>query len=301
MRRSPTRTIVAAYLADSLIEQGEFPEAEAALERAGFGEQVEDHAHTHWFLESRGRLRCRTGEVRRGLADLLECGRRFEAVGGRNPAFLAWRSEAALAYLRLSEPENATCLAEEEVALARQWGAPRALGRALCAHGLAVGGENGIGLLLEAVEVLERSPARLERAAALVELGAALRRANRRSDARDPLRRGLELATLCGARPLAERAQTELLATGARPRRIALSGIESLTPSERRVADLAIAGSTNREIARALFVTPRTVEVHLTSAYRKLGIDSRSQLASALTPKPGKDRNDLEEAPTDPT
>jgi DNA-binding NarL/FixJ family response regulator len=61
-----------------------------------------------------------------------------------------------------------------------------------------------------------------------------------------------------------------------------LSGLESLTPSERRVAELAAQGPTNREIAQALFVTPKTVEVHLSHVYRKFGISSRSQLASAL-------------------
>jgi DNA-binding NarL/FixJ family response regulator len=113
-------------------------------------------------------------------------------------------------------------------------------------------------------------------------LGAALRRANRRAAARDHLREALELATVCGAAALAARAETELLATGARPRRIALSGVASLTPSERRVAEMAAEGPTNREIAQALFVTQRTVEVHLTSIYRKLAISSRSQLAAAL-------------------
>jgi DNA-binding NarL/FixJ family response regulator len=137
-------------------------------------------------------------------------------------------------------------------------------------------------MLEEAVEVLADSPAKLEHAKARTELGAALRRANRRSQARDHLRRAVELATFCGALPLASRAESELLATGARPRRIALSGVDSLTPSERRVADLAAEGPTNREIAQALFVTPKTVEVHLSRVYRKLGISSRSQLAGAL-------------------
>ena len=126
------------------------------------------------------------------------------------------------------------------------------------------------------------SPAKLEHAKARTELGAALRRANRRAQAREQLRRAVELATICGAGSLAARAETELLATGARPRRIALSGVESLTPSERRVAEMASEGPTNREIAQALFVTPKTVEVHLSNTYRKLGISSRSQLAAAL-------------------
>ena len=135
--------------------------------------------------------------------------------------------------------------------------------------------------------MLEPSQARLEHARALVELGSAMRRANRRSEAREPLRRGLELATACGASPLAERAETELLASGARPRRIALSGVDSLTPSERRVAQMAAEGGTNREIAQALFVTQKTVEVHLSSVYRKLDIASRSQLSKALAVERG--------------
>jgi DNA-binding CsgD family transcriptional regulator len=130
--------------------------------------------------------------------------------------------------------------------------------------------------------VLTDSPAKLEHAKARTELGATLRRANRRSEAREQLRRAVELATICGATPLAARAETELRATGARPRRTALSGIESLTPSERRVAQRAAESATNREIAQALFVTQKTVEVHLSSVYRKLGISSRSQLPALL-------------------
>ena len=128
---------------------------------------------------------------------------------------------------------------------------------------------------------MKDSPAKLEHAKARTELGAALRRANRRAAAREQLRQAVELATICGAASLG-RAERELLATGARPRRVALSGVASLTPSERRVAEMAAEGPTNREIAQALFVTQRTVEVHLTSIYRKLGISSRSQLAAAL-------------------
>jgi DNA-binding NarL/FixJ family response regulator len=132
------------------------------------------------------------------------------------------------------------------------------------------------------VQVLDGSPAKLEHAKARAELGAALRRTNRRSQAREQLRHAVALATTCGATELAARAERELHATGARPRRVALSGVDSLTPSERRVAELAAEGPTNGEIAQALFVTQRTVEVHLTSIYRKLAISSRSQLAAAL-------------------
>ena len=92
----------------------------------------------------------------------------------------------------------------------------------------------------------------------------------------------MELAHRCGATALVEAAAEQLRLAGARPRRIALSGRESLTPSERRAAELAAQGMTNKEIAQALFVTLRTVEMHLSNAYRKLGIASRRQLAVAL-------------------
>jgi DNA-binding NarL/FixJ family response regulator len=117
---------------------------------------------------------------------------------------------------------------------------------------------------------------------ALVDLGAALRRAGRRSDARDPLRRALDLASQAGAEALADRARQELLAVGGRPRRAQLTGIGALTPSERRVAALAAAGRTNPEIAQELFLGRKTVESHLSAAYRKLGVASRADLPAAL-------------------
>jgi DNA-binding CsgD family transcriptional regulator len=273
---------LAAILAETLMEQGKLDEAAAALERSGLGDSLPNDARLLFLPNIRARLRLLNGDLARGLEDMLDAGRRSEALGGRNPAFMAWRSQAALALLQLGEQDEARRLATEEVELARTWGAPRALGAALRAAGLAEGGERGLALLDEAVEVLTNSPAKLEHARARTELGAALRRANRRAEAREQLRRAVDLATICGAQPLAARANTELRATGARPRRAALSGVESLTPSEQRVAQMASTGPTNREIAQALFVTPKTVELHLSSVYRKLGISSRSQLPAAL-------------------
>jgi DNA-binding CsgD family transcriptional regulator/tetratricopeptide (TPR) repeat protein len=272
--------LVAAFLADALMDQGKLKEAAAAMARVDVA--VSDSSLLHAIQLSSARLRLLTGDLLGGVEETRDAGRRFEEVGGRNPAFVPWRSQAALALLELGEQDEARRLAAEELELAQTWGAPRALGAALRAAGLTEGGSEGLAKLEEAVAVLEDSPAKLEHAKARIELGAALRRANRRSQAREHLSRGLELATICGATPLAERAETELLATGARPRRISLSGVESLTPSERRVAEMAAKGPTNREIAQALFVTPKTVEVHLSSAYRKLRISSRSQLAAAL-------------------
>jgi DNA-binding CsgD family transcriptional regulator len=136
--------------------------------------------------------------------------------------------------------------------------------------------------LREAVDVLERSTSKSELAAALLALGAALRHARSPSEARAPLRRALELAEGCGADGLAEHVRAELYATGARPRTAALHGAAALTASERRVAELAASDRSNREIAQALYVTPKTVELHLSNAYRKLGIRSRRELGRVL-------------------
>jgi len=132
-----------------------------------------------------------------------------------------------------------------------------------------------LDMLHHAVDVLQGSQAALERARAFVDLGAALRRSGRVKDARPQLRSGLELAQVCGAEELVKRATRETKAAGARPRRTALSGPESLTPRERQVATLAAEGMSNREIGKTLFVTVKTVEYHLKHSYRKLGVKSR--------------------------
>ncbi len=272
-----------AFLVDSLMEQGRVDDAAATLSRA---QSLPESARMLYLRYSSARLRILRGDPAGGAAELLDACRRFDAVDSRNPALIAWRSSAALALLQLGERDEARRLAAEELELTRSWGAPRALGAALRVAGLAEGGARGLAHLGEAVEVLSDSPAKLEHAKARGELGAALRRAGNRAQAREHLRRAVELATICGAAALAARMETELLASGARPRRVALSGVESLTPSELRVAELAAQGPTNREIAQALFVTQRTVEVHLTSIFRKLDISSRSQLAAALGGEP---------------
>ena len=272
-----------AFLADALMEQGRLDDATAALATIAFRESRLDSERVLFLRDSSARLRILRGDPAGGAEQLLEAGRGFDDVGSVNPAFIAWRSPAALALLQVGREDEARQLAAEEVEHARNWGAPRALAGALRVAGLLEGSEHGVALLEEAVGVVESSPAKLEHAKSRTELGAALRRANRRAEAREHLRQAVELATICGATAVVERAERELLATGARPRRVALSGVASLTPSERRIAEMAAEGPTNREIAQTLFITQRTVEVHLTSIYRKLAITSRSQLAAALS------------------
>jgi DNA-binding NarL/FixJ family response regulator len=154
---------------------------------------------------------------------------------------------------------------------------------ALRAAGTVEQGAMGAELLHEAAAVSEAAGCRSEHAHALLELGASLRRSNQRTQAREHLRQALDLAHRCGARLLADRADRELRATGARPRSQMLSGVESLTASELRVAELAGAGLSNPEIAQQLFVTRKTIETHLGRAYLKLNINSRVQLPEALS------------------
>lgn len=274
------KSVIVAHLAEVLLELDKVDEAEKVLAGVTTSEPMTCPGYWYWYLESKARLLIRQGRVEEGLRTMLAAGRRFEAHGGRNPALVAWRSGAALALFRLDRADEARALAADELALARRWGAPKALGRALWVSGLLHGGD-GLPLLHEAVEVLVPSPARLEHAKALIALGSALRRCGERIQARRRLRQGTEIAQICGATPLAERGLTELRATGARPRRISPTGLDALTPQERRVAEFAAAGLSNREIAQALFITTNTVEVHLTRTYRKLGV-GRADLKKVL-------------------
>jgi DNA-binding CsgD family transcriptional regulator len=233
-------------------------------------------------VASRARLDLVRGRWQPALDGFHHCDRTTAAFGGRNPAIYPWRSGAALAAMHLGDPDQARELVADELRDARRWGAPRAIGIALRTHGLIEGGDAGIELLSESAAELRRSPSPVEEARTLIDLGAALRRGGRRRDAREPLTRGLDVARRCQAHGLAERAQEELRAAGARPRRLDLTGAEALTPMERRTAGLAADGLSNREVAQSLFLTVRTVEMHLTNAYRKLGISSRRELGGAL-------------------
>jgi DNA-binding CsgD family transcriptional regulator len=276
---------ISAVLAVTLVERGEPAEAEAVVAAAGCGPGLPSVVHMDLLLWARGRVRAARGRDREALADLLGFGERCARVGADNPA-VPWRADAALVLARLGERERAREMAAEHLSRARAWGTPSAIGRALASQATVLGGDEGRALLEGAVDVLEGSPARLELARAEVDLGAALRRSGRRREARTRLRDGLEAARRCGATALVERAHRELVTAGARPRRLMFSGLEALTASERRVAEMASGGLSNREIAQALFVTAKTVENHLGRAYAKLGIHSREELPGALAMDP---------------
>ena len=267
------------YLAELLLERGELAEAQRLVEQRP---AVAEQGHLLNFFRVRGLVAFHAGSPEQALTDLRAAGDRARSLRIENPAFAPWRSEAALTLHRLGRAQEARELAYEELELSQRWGTARTIGISLRALGLVEGGRTGERLLREAVDVLAHSPARLEYARALVDLGAALRRGNSRSDARRLLRQGLELAHQCGATALVTLANEELAATGAHARTILLTGLDALTASERRVAHMAAEDLSNKEIAQALFVTVKTVEQHLGRVYRKLDISSRRQLGEAL-------------------
>jgi DNA-binding CsgD family transcriptional regulator len=276
------RMWITAHLVEVLVEQGEHEAAAEIADEVSFDDRAATRLASNVLLCARGRARYEQGRPADALADLTTCGRYANEGGITNPAVLPWRSRAALVHLRLGHEDTARTLALDELGRAQAWGAPRAVSVALRAAARVGAGGEPIDLLRRATAVLEFSPARIEQAHAACDLGAALRRAGHRHDARDPLRRALDTAVTCGARPLAQRAREELTAAGARPRRDRIEGRLALTASELRVASLAAEGRTNRDIAQSLFVTLKTVETHLRHAFGKLGISGRRELAAAL-------------------
>jgi DNA-binding CsgD family transcriptional regulator len=276
------RPAALSALTDVHIERGSHDRAVAFLRDAWPAGELPLTLSTSQALASRGRLALRMGDPRAALTDLEESGRRSLAIAYVNPMALMWRSYAALAAARLGDRDRAGELIEEELEIATRFGAPEPIGEALRVQALLAPGSEMAELARGAVDVLAGSELRVSHARALIDLGAALRRAGHRRDAREPLRDGLDVANRCGSAVETDRAIAELRATGARPRRPALSGVDALSPQERRIAAMTTEGLTNREIAEALFLTRRTVEMHLTGAYRKLGVSGREALPDAL-------------------
>ncbi|HXE45155.1 MAG TPA: AAA family ATPase [Conexibacter sp.] len=272
---------LATSLAIVLIDRGAIREAARELEAFGEADQL-----MVWFAVpglARGRLLLAQGRLKQAADQLLAVQRRLEEWGVDGLPYIQARLIAARALAGLGDHAQAAELAEQELVHARRWGASSPLARAYRALALTKKGPDGIALLEQAVALLETSPAILQRAEALAELGSALRRARRRAEAREPLREALQLARQCGAAALARHAHGELQAAGATVRRYVPVGVESLTASERRVAEMAASGMTNREIAQTLFLTVKTIETHLSHAYEKLGIGSRRLLPDALS------------------
>jgi DNA-binding CsgD family transcriptional regulator len=285
---APGLAFAATVLADVAVATGQLDEAQALLDLLPQG-SLPPGVATVLIPAGRGRLRLAQGRADEALAEFEACmalwrpdvwGMEMHDVG-----YVHARSGAAQALLALGDTRRARELAEAELADVRRFGGRRALGVALRVSGLARGGTQGLAALEESVAMLSESPAALERARSLVELGGLLRRAGRRRDARNALSQGLDLAARCGARPLITYAREELRVAGARPRRDWTSGVEALTASELRIVQLAREGRSNRQIAQDLYLSIKTVEGHLARAYGKLDITTRTELERVLEPE----------------
>jgi DNA-binding CsgD family transcriptional regulator len=217
------------------------------------------------------------------LDDLLTAGNRMTSMGVVNPAVSLWGMDAAIALAKLGYGSQAQIIASRQIAIARDWDASYPLGQSLLALALIETDRDiALRMMQDGVAVLEDSDFELALGRALVDLGRAQAGVGLQHDARKSLRQGLDLVHRCGAVESAEQAHAELVKSGARPRRRAQSGRNALTPAEERIAQMVIDGKTNREIAQELFVSLRTIELHLTNIYRKLRIVGRSGLVAVM-------------------
>ncbi|OXM67209.1 AAA family ATPase [Amycolatopsis vastitatis] len=276
----PVGVLCAAKLVECWVDLGRFEAATSLLDRMDFVASQGLFTHTY-LLYARGRLRVATGYTRFGFEDLLSCGRRLAHHGMRFPGFVPWRAHAARAALALGQADDAARLAEEDINASARWGAARPLGTALTTLGLVREDDEAERALSKAITTLRSSPARLQLATALTELGTLQARHGQSEKAIETLRQAVELSEHCGARPLARRAAEELR-SARRALTPAKDNEHGLTRQENRIAVMAAQGLTNREIATALHLTRRTVELHLSGAYRKLGIPGRAELGGAL-------------------
>ena len=278
--------IVRAWLAECLTEQGRLDDARAELSQVP--EPDPPSMLIYALIDSRARYHLACGEYEAAARDVQLLLKVEEPVA----ELVAWRRPtstianqrvlAAWALIGLGDLKGARALVEEELPRAKAFGTHRAIGMTLHAAGMLERGEARIQTLKQATEELSGSQSRLEYARALCDYGAALRRVNRRSEARPPLQAALAIARAARAAPLRDRAAEELKATGARVSRPGLTGVDALTASEHRIASMAARGMSNRDIAQALFVTVKTVEMHLGRAYKKLNLSRRTELAAAL-------------------
>lgn len=270
--------LAVAVLADCLLERGDAGAAIQLFDETGLGGPLPELQMFRWAQAARGPARVAGGMLDDGIADLLDCQR--EQMGARASIALLWRTDAALALTARGDIAEARRLAGEQLELARAAGDRRTLGVAMRTLGLLSEADGARSLLAGAVAVLERSSARLEPSACRAWRARAPNRSARRRARASPRR--IRAGPPCGSAILLERAAGELAASGARMRRAALTGRDALTPSERRVAEMAATGMSNPQIAQALFVTRKTIEMHLGRVYRKLEVSGRERLPEAL-------------------
>ncbi|PSJ26251.1 hypothetical protein B7P34_23805 [Streptosporangium nondiastaticum] len=267
---SAGRTAEAGLVLDRLVR------TDAALERRLY--------EWHHYLYVRGRALREHGDLEGAVAVWRRCGRSLAEAGVANPLLAPWWLPATTTLARLGRTDEAAEIIEQARPGLQRWGTPRALGLGMLATACVADGRARLRLLRDSVDALAASPARLELAKAEYQLGHELLRHGDADGARRHLRRVIERATHCGYHQLAAIARRLLVTAGGRMPQLAANPLDSLTGSERRVAALARDGVSNKKIAEALFITTRTVEMHLTNVYRKLDVRGRSELPGGLRP-----------------
>lgn len=271
--RPRLRAVVVAWLVLALAEAGEFGRARAVLESAGLAGALAEHPDSAELHFARGRLLLAEGRGSCALDEFLECGRQLASWGVVNPAVLPWRSSAALAAFDAGDLVLARICADKDLVAARRWGAPRGIGLGLHACALVRGDDV---LLEEAIAHLGRASTADEALRARHDLAQLLLGRGEVERARKHTRLLREAADCCPQWTAA----ADVLAS----RLMRNDGESALSRQERRIALLARAGRSNREIAAELRLTLRTVEFHLTAVYRKMGVAGRPGLRRAFVP-----------------
>jgi DNA-binding CsgD family transcriptional regulator len=271
-RTSPHLTgLAAAWLVEVLSDLGDHKQAYLTLHENGFHGAGTDHPERTQLLAARSAAHIAAGNFQLGLEDALACGESVSMWGVRNPAVAPWRSRAARCALALGRSGLAKVLAQQEYELAVRWGTARARGVALHALGIARRGTEGVELLLEAESLVSASPDSPEVARVRYHLGCMLLTQGRWEEAKR------FLAGVAATGPQSRSAYAADIM-----RRISDGNpVPALTGQEKSVAKLALAGSTNKQVAHTLHLTSRTVEFHLSNIYRKLGISGRDGLGMA--------------------
>lgn len=275
------QTLAVAWLIRALTESGNLDAAEKELAKH-FAHRRTSTPANNSFYSARGHLRLAQGRWESAVQDLRSCEAGLAAWGIANPWLSPYLTQLATALEHQGRHDAAVGISRRALEQAREWGVPGPLADALRVASVIDGGPESLDLLREAVAISATGESPLERARALTSLGECLRRNGRPRESREPLRVALDIASTCGAGLIVRRANSELVASGAQPRRTRATGVQALTAMERRVVVMVAGERTNRAVAQALFVSEKTIETHLAHAYRKLGISSRSQLAAVL-------------------
>lgn len=220
-----------------------------------------------------------------------------ESTAARGPYQPAWPGvsrffgwalvELIEAAARSARPDAAASALDQLIERTRASSTDWALGTEACSRALLSDDQDATAAdapYQEAIEHLERCRVTVHLARARLLYGEWLRRRSRRQESRAQLRSAHEVFSRIGADGFAERARRELLATGETVRKRTVGATSQLTGQEAQIAQLARDGHTNAEIGAQLFISPRTVEWHLGNVFTKLGVRSRRQLRSVLSP-----------------